>query len=169
MSRFISINENSIGFILMNRFALLKGNSLGFTLIELILVVAIMLTLSIVTPSFYSRFLLQNSVSNTADQLSGSLRKAQIYSMMSKQGSSWSVNYSLNTITLYKGTSYAGRDTSFDEKFSLNPNITISGLTDISFSRMNGLPTPSISTITISSGENNKTINVNSQGVVSRN
>src|SRR3990172_2374453 len=89
----------------------------GFTIIELILVVAIMLTISVMAPVFYSRFLLQNAVANTVDQLTGSLRKAQIYSMMGKQGSEWSVNYSSNTIPLYKGTSFATRDSTFDEKF----------------------------------------------------
>ncbi|MBI4038375.1 prepilin-type N-terminal cleavage/methylation domain-containing protein [Candidatus Daviesbacteria bacterium] len=141
----------------------------GFTFIELILVLAIMLTLSVMAPSFYSRFILQNVVDNAKDQLSGSLRKAQVYSMTGKQGSSWSVNFGSNTITLYKGTSFPGRDSSFDEKFSVNPNVSISWASDISFTKATGLPTPaSGATITISSGSNSKTVIVNSQGVVNR-
>lgn len=140
----------------------------GFTLIELILVVAIMLTISVMAPVFYSRFLLQNAVANTVDQLTGSFRKAQIYSMMGKQGSAWSVNYSLNTITLYKGTTFASRDSSFDETFSVNSNVSVAGLTDVSFARFSGLPTPSTSSITVSSGNNSKNITINSQGVVSK-
>ena len=111
---------------------------------------------------------MQNVVDNTVDELTGSLRKAQVYSMMGKQGDSWSVNFSVNTITLYKGTTFAGRDSSFDEKFSVNQNVNVGGVTDIFYSRVTGLPTPTTSTITISSGSNNKTIGVNSQGVVNR-
>jgi len=140
----------------------------AFTLIELILVVSIMLTISIMSPIFYSRFLIQNAVSNTSDQMAGSLRKAQLYSMVGKQGSAWSINYSLNTITVYKGSVFASRDVSFDEKFSINTNVSITGITDINFERLTGVPVPSSSTILITSGANSETITVNSQGVISR-
>lgn len=140
----------------------------GFTLIELILVIAILSFISLFSAPFYSRFLLQNAVDNTVDELSGSLRKAQTYSMAGKQGSSWSVNFSANTITLYKGTVFAVRDTALDEKFSINPNVNVSGMSDISFSRITGLPTPGSAAITVSSHGNSKTVIMNSQGVVSR-
>lgn len=140
----------------------------GFTFIELLLMVVLISILAAMTPVFYSRFLLQNAVANTSDQMIGSLRKAQIYAMMSKQGSSWSVNYSSNAITLYKGTNFASRDSSFDETFDLNPNVAVSGITDISFARLTGVPTPSSTTITINFGNNSDTITVNSQGVVSK-
>lgn len=140
----------------------------GFTIIELILVIAIISTVALLSSPFYSRFLLQNAVDNTVDQLSGSLRKAQVYSMMGKQSSAWSVNFSSNTITLYKGASFVARNPAFDEKFSVNPNVTISGMTDISYAKVTGLPTPTTATITISSGANSKTVTINSQGVVSR-
>lgn len=139
----------------------------GITLIELLIVIALVLIVSAMGPIFYSRFLLQNAVEDTANQISGSLRKAQTYAMMGKQGSAWSLNYSSNTLTLYKGTNFALRDSSFDEKFDINPNVTISG-TDISFAKVTGLPTPSSATITITSGNNSKTLTVNNQGVVSR-
>lgn len=140
----------------------------GFTIIELILIMAIISFIAFLSTPFYSRFLLQNEVANTQDKLAGSLRKAQIYSMMGKGGSAWSVNYSSNKITLYKGISFAGRDGSFDEKFDINSNVVISGITDISFARSSGLPTPNTASITISAGNNSKNLNMNSQGVVSK-
>lgn len=140
----------------------------GFTLIELILVIAILSFISLLSSPFYSRFLLQNAVDNTVDELSSSLRKAQTYSMAGKQGSTWSVNSSSSTITLYKGISFASRNPVFDEKFSVNPNVSVSGMTtDISYARATGLPS-STPTITVSSGNNSKTITINSQGVVSK-
>lgn len=140
----------------------------GFTIIELILVMAIISFIAMLSSPFYARFLVQNAVDNTVDGLSGSLRKAQTYSMAGKMGSSWSVNFSSNTITLYKGTSFAGRDASFDEKFSVSPVVNVNGMTDISYSRVTGLPTPATATVTISSGSNSKTVTMNSQGVVNR-
>lgn len=138
----------------------------GFTLIELLLVVAIMLTISVLSGAFYSRFLLQNSVANTVDQLVGSLRKAQVYSMTGKQGSGWGVDYSSNTITLYKGTAL-GQDPAFNERFSINSNVTVSGLSNVYFYAMTGTPS-SILTINISGNNSSKTVTVNSQGMVEK-
>lgn len=141
----------------------------GFTLIELILVIAIISIIALLSAPFYSRFLLQNAVDNTVDQLVGSLRKAQIYSMTGKKGSSWSVNFSSNTLTLYKGAPpFASRaEPGLDETFSVNPNVSIAGMTDMTYARSTGLPTGA-ATIIISSGNNSETITVNSEGMVSK-
>lgn len=141
-------------------------NKSGFTLIELLLVVAIMLAISVLAGAFYSRFLLQNSVANTVDQLAGSLRKAQTYSMAGRQGSSWGVNYSNNEITLYKGTAL-GQNTSFDEKFTVNSNVTVSGLSNLYFYPMTGTPSSTL-TVTVSGNNNSKVVTVNSQGMVEK-
>lgn len=140
----------------------------GFTLIELILIMVVISLVAMLSAPFYSRFLVQNAVENTVDELSGSLRKAQTYAMAGKQGSAWSVNFSSNTITLYKGTNFASRDSSFDEKFNVNPTVSVNWSSDISYSRVSGLPTPTTATITISSGSNTKTVTMNSQGVISK-
>ena len=145
-----------------------KNTVHGFTLIELLLVISIVLIIGTFSVIFFSRFLTQNAVANTQDQLIGQLRKAQIYSMTGKQNSAWSVNYSPNTITLYIGTTFAGHNTAFDEKFSVNSNISVSGITDVNFARMTGLPTPATSSITVSSGTNSRNISINTQGVASR-
>jgi len=141
---------------------------LGFTLIELILSVSIFLLIGTFSANFYSNFLLQNSVSDVQDQYIGSLRKAQMYSMMGKSNNTWGVHYGFNTITLFNGTSYASRTQALDEKFTVNPNIIISGVTDIIYSRMTGIPTPSGGAITIVGNSQSKTITINTQGVASR-
>lgn len=135
----------------------------GVTLIELLLVVVIVSTITILSAPFYSRFLTQNAVGNTVDQLVASLRKAQIYSMMGKQNNTWGVKYSAATkkITLYLSGSSA-----FDEIYSVNNNITVADF-DITFAKITGLPSTS-PTITITGNNNSKTITINSQGVVSR-
>lgn len=138
--------------------------SSGLTIIELLLVVVIILTLGILSTSFYARFLTQNEVGNTVDRLIGSFRKAQVYSMMGKQNGSWGVRY---TASPKKITLYLSGNTAFDEYFSVNDNVTISGFSDISFAKITGLPSAS-ATITISAANNSKTVTLNSQGVVSR-
>lgn len=139
----------------------------GFTLIELLMVIAIIAIIGTSSAVFFSRLLLQTSVANVQDEMVSQLRKAQIYAMAGKRGGEWGVRYGSNLITLFQGTSYATRNIAFDENFSVNPNISISGFTEIEFSRITGLPniTP---TITISGNSGNKTITVNSQGIISR-
>lgn len=141
----------------------------GFTLIELILVISLMLILGTLGTAFGARFLTQNGVSNATDQLIGDLRQAQIYAMIGKQNSNWGVNFASNTITLYKGATFASRTSAFDATFSVNANISISGFSDDNFTRVTGLPgftTPQ--TITISGTGETKTITINSQGVATR-
>lgn len=139
----------------------------GFTFIELILVVALISIVTAMSAVFYTRFLTQNAVLNTVDQLVGQMHKAQIYAMSGRQGSNWGVNYSSSVITLYSGNSYLARNNVFDEKFSVNSNITVSGFSDLNFNRLTGVPnvTP---TITITGNNNTKSIIINSQGGISR-
>src|SRR6185437_9159266 len=100
----------------------------GFTFLELILVVAIMLTITLMSTAFYSRFFAQNAVLVTQDQLAGQLRKAQIYAMMGKNytGSNggWGVNINSGKIILYQGTSFTSRNSALDETFFISPNVT---------------------------------------------
>lgn len=149
--------------------------SSGFTLIELILVVSIMLTLGVMTTVFYSRFLTQSSVSNVQDQLLSSLRKAQMYAMMSRKSSllNWGVNFTGNQIILFQGNSYATKTPGLDETFSVSNTITISGWPagGFIFTRETGIPTPAGPTTITINGPNNVSgsITVNSQGVATRN
>ena len=118
--------------------------------------------------SYYSRLLTQNAVTNTADQLVNQLRKAQTYAMMGKEsGGVWGVKYTASPkqITLFLNGS-----SGFDENCSLNSNITVSGLTQVTYGHATGLPTPAGSTtITITGNNEVETVTVNTQGVVSRN
>ncbi len=139
----------------------------GFSLIELLLVIAIIGIISTFSTSFYSRFIMQNAAFNTGDQLVGDFRRAQILAMMGRQNSNWGVNITGATLTLYMGNNYASRNTDFDEEFSLNPNISISGMSDVNFARITGLPstTPNI---TISGSGSTQNISINAQGVAIR-
>jgi len=140
----------------------------GFTIIELLLLIALLLILGTMTTAFTGRFLTQNAVENSTDQLVNELRKAQLNTMMGKSNSHWGVNYGSNAITLYKGNSYATRVTAVDEVFTVNVNILISGLTDINYWPTNGTPSATATiTITDNKGSTNQIV-VNNQGMVTR-
>jgi len=139
----------------------------AFTLIELLLVIAIILILGGMTSSFLARFLTQNNVYNVVDQLAGQMRKAQIYAMMGKRDGAWGVKIDSGRIVLFQGNTFAGRNAAFDENFNINSNITINGLTEVVFNKITGLPSTT-STITISGNSSTATLVINSQGITSK-
>lgn len=144
-----------------------KHQLYGFTLIELLLTIVIITVIGSFSVVFFSRFLTQNAVANTQDQLIGQLRKAQLYAMMGRQNGNWGVAVAAGKIILFQGNTYATRNTAFDETFSVNSNITISGFSEILFSKMTGLPNTS-GTYTVNGSGSSKQVIVNSQGVASR-
>ena len=138
----------------------------GFTLLELLLVIAIVGILGTASTSYTARFYTQNAVSNTADELASMLRTAQLYSMMGKQsGGVWGVKYTTSPkrITLFlQGSS------SFDEKYDVNNSVSIIGFSQITFAHLTGLPSSS-APMTISGNGQSEGITMNSQGVISKN
>ncbi len=150
-----------------NSLFMIRDSRKGFTLIEVLIIVGIVATLSLSSVGFLSRFFTQNAVSNSVDQLTGQLRKAQIYAMAGKQNGNWGVRYATasSQIILFQGDTYASRNTALDEKFTFNSNISVTGMTDIIFTRMTGTPSAS-ATVVISGANNSDTISVNSLGVV---
>jgi prepilin-type N-terminal cleavage/methylation domain-containing protein len=139
----------------------------GFTLIELLLVISIVIAIGTFSVVFFSRALTQNAVANMQDHLMGQLRKAQLYAMMGKQNGNWGVRFGSNTLTLFQGNSYATRNSAFDENFYENANISLSGFTEVVFSKTSGLPSTT-GTFVITGNDTSKQVVVNSQGVVSR-
>ena len=122
----------------------------GFALIEILLVIAIILTIGFFTTVFPLRLIAQMSVNDTRDELKSELKKAQSYALAGRGHSPWGVHYGNSTITLFKGDSYANRDHGFDEEINLDEEITISGFTQAVFTIPSGRPQAAISGITIS-------------------
>jgi len=145
-----------------------KQKTLGFTLIELLLLTALIASLSVMSAPFFARFLNQNSVENATQQFLGSFHKAQMYAISGKQNDNWGVHYATNTITLYKGATFASRTVAFDETFSVPAGTTVSSFSDVNFTRATGIP-DAAKTITISApGNNSNVVTINAQGVATR-
>lgn len=133
----------------------------GFTLLELFLVVALISTLAAASAPFYSRFILQNEVKNTADSLSSTLRKAEAYAMAGKDDSTWSVQIASNQIQLVRDSGVVIFD-----RYTLNSNIQISNFVTTSFAKTSGVPSQAFTT-QISGAGSSRSVVLNSEGVVS--
>ena len=136
----------------------------GFTLIELILIVALMGILGALSSPFLSRFIAQNYLEDTTNKFVRTLRKAQNYSLSGKQSSTWGVHYADRELILFKGSFY-GEDHSFDETFDIPSTISVSDWSDIAFSKIRGQPSTNL-TVILSSNIKSKTVVVNAEGMV---
>ncbi len=69
-----------------------------------------------------------------------SWRQAQMRSQAGDGDDTWGVYIDTGSITIFKGTDYASRDVTYDEDFSIGSNLSISGLTEVVFDLITGLP-----------------------------
>lgn len=137
----------------------------GFTLIELLLIIALFLIIGVSASVFYTRFLMQNAVATTSDQLISTIHKAQWYAMMGKNSGNWGVHADTGRMVLFHGDSYDNRTASFDETLSVYSPVNIAASGDIVFANRTGV-LDTEATMVISGGSESRTLSVNKQGIV---
>lgn len=133
-------------------------------MIELLLVIGMMTLITTIAIPITSSFQTQNNFTLAIDSTEQMLRRAQILAQSGKEESSWGVSFQSEQILLFKGTSFASRDTSFDEQINLD-GITFSGDTEVVFEPLTG-NTSQPYTITVISQAGTQTLSVNEKGVV---
>lgn len=136
----------------------------GFTLIELLLSISVVMVLAAIAIPVYSLLQVKNDLDVATNTTLQTLRRAQVLSQAVDGDSSWGVKLQLSDITLFKGASYALRDTTFDEVYTLSGNVTPSGISEVVFSKLLGVPNTT-GTLTLTSSNNNvQNITLNSKG-----
>lgn len=138
----------------------------GFTLIELTLVVAIMAALIFLTLPIAIGFYKSQQLDTTADGVIQALRRAQLKAMSQADysfgvyvGSGQTSQYSL-----FKGDSYEGKTD--EEIFDISDSISFSGISEVIFTKLEGLPSESsmIGNIVLTGDSETETININALG-----
>jgi prepilin-type N-terminal cleavage/methylation domain-containing protein len=139
----------------------------GFTLIEVLLSVALIGMLAGLSLPVYASFQTRNELAITTTTTTEMIRRAQQYSRSGLTDGQWGVAIQSNTATLFKGTSYATRDTTQDETSSIPTGMVAGGLGEVVFSKLSGLPTATGSMTLTSSTGDVRTITINAKGMVS--
>jgi prepilin-type N-terminal cleavage/methylation domain-containing protein len=138
----------------------------GFSLIEMLLSIVIIGMLMAASAPLYNSLVVRNDLDIAGQQVAGALRRAQTYSKGSEQDSSWGVEIQSTAVTLFKGAIFASRNTGYDEVISLPGTVTVSGLTEVRFSKFMGAPSTT-GTITLTSNANDsRSIAINAKGGV---
>lgn len=136
----------------------------GFTLLEVILVIATIMVLAAISVPVYSSLQVRNDLDVATNTTLQTLRRAQTLSQAVDGDSSWGVKLQTSGITLFKGASYALRDTNFDEVYTLSGNVTPTGVSEVVFSKLLGIPNTT-GTLTLTNTNNEtQNITINSKG-----
>lgn len=139
----------------------------GFTLIELLLSVALVAILAGFSIGMYYSYYVQNDLNIATHTLAQGLRRAQVLSRAMQNDSSWGIKTGTGSTTIFKGSSYSGRDTAYDEVFDLPSSVSVTGVTEVVYSKFDGIP-GTTGTMTVSSNNNESiTLTLNAKGMVS--
>lgn len=135
----------------------------GFTLFEILIVFGIIAILASLTLPLGLDFYKNQQLETQSQLVLQALRLAQSKAMFQERDSEFGVYFSGREYALFKGNSYASRDSQYDESFNLPAVITLSGLSEAVFSKMEGSPNVT-GDIVLSNGFNIRTININEAG-----
>lgn len=138
----------------------------GFTLLELLLSLSIIGVLAGLSIPVYESFSRRNDLDIATQSTVSAIRRAASYSRAGVGDSAYSVRINDTSVVLFKGTSYATRDQSFDETLIIPDIITTGGLTDIQFAKLTGMPNTSGSITLSTTTSDTRTITINAKGMV---
>lgn len=144
----------------------LKVNRKGFTLPEMLLSVTLLGIIGAMIIPSYHTFIVRNDLDLASMTLASNLRRAQSLSQSSDGDMTWGVHVGVGSILIFKGASYVSRDVGYDENTQIPKSITPTGINDIIFSKVIGIPSAT-GTFTFTSQANEKrNITINEKGMV---
>lgn len=138
----------------------------GFSLIEMLLCVAVLGCIFAFSNPIYALFQTRNDLDIASDTVANELRSAQTFAQAVDGDIEWGVYVQNTGVTLFKGSTYATRDTTYDQVATFTSSMTVSGPTEIIFSKVFGLPSTT-GTITLTSPNNEtRTVAINAKGTL---
>jgi prepilin-type N-terminal cleavage/methylation domain-containing protein len=150
-------------------------NSRGFSLLELLIVMAIIVTMATVGSGMYRNFGKSVELSSTAQVISADMRQMQAKAMAGEGGFKWGAHFVNTTPDDYyvlfstSGTTYADASTVSTATTTLAKTITFSDPADstskdIIFNKISG--TTTAATVSVVSEGLTQTVNVSSVGTI---
>lgn len=139
----------------------------GFTLIEMLLSVMIIGMLVSLSLPIYQSFQARNDLDVTTESVANMLRRAQTYARGVQDDSVWSVRIQNGSAVLYKGATYASRDTTYDETTTIPSTFAVAGLSDITFSKLLAVPSTTGNVTLTGTTNDTRTVTINAEGMVS--
>lgn len=139
----------------------------GFTIVELLLTIAMIAIITGVAIPLYSISQSKDDLETESSMVASAIRSARIFSTSGKENSEWGFHVETGKLIIFKGASYPSRDTSFDEELQIGESIAFSGLNDIYFTKLYGIPNTTGSLVLTIPNGSTKNIEINGQGTIS--
>lgn len=137
-------------------------------MIEVLVAIAIISILTSIGVGGYFAFKKGTEIDINSQQIVNLIRQAQGRSKAMKFDGAWGIKITPNQATIFQGTTFASRTQAYDEVTSFKGLMSVSGITEIVFNKLTGLPTPSsIGTLTVGNGGTTKNIQINEEGLIS--
>lgn len=143
-----------------------KREAEGFSLLELLLVLAVIAVLAGFSIPLWRNLQVKNDLDVAVVTIAQTLRRAQVLAQAVDADSGWGVKVQSGSIVLFLGNTYAARNTAFDETFTLQSTVTPSGVSEVDYAKFSGLP-GTTGAVTLTSEQDSKTIIINSKGMIS--
>ncbi len=137
----------------------------GFTLVEILVVVAIILFLAAIMVPISLNFYKMQVFNETHERAVGLLKQARSNAFVQKNNADFGLYFGDKQMVLFQGPSYDQRNESQDLSLKLPALVEISGLSEIVFSQGSALPKQSGS-LFIKLGQKQKEIIINEQGLI---
>lgn len=143
----------------------------GFTIIEVILVIAIMGSLAMLAAPFLSDTLSRNDLAIASDGAVDALREARSSSMSGRGTGLFGVHFETTKFVFFEGATYGASDPD-NVTHALGGNVTITAIaisgggSDVHFAGHKGEPTETGSITFTDVGGNVRTVTVNAAGLV---
>jgi len=112
----------------------------GITLIEILITIFLISILASFIVSVGINFYKSQQLDTQTQAIIQTLRRAQSKAMSVELDSNFGVYLTDDNYILFKGNSYLEHDPQYDEVFDLPEIINVSGLSEIVFSKMEGIP-----------------------------
>ncbi len=139
----------------------------GFTLFELAVAFGIGLILSAAVVIISINFIKNRQIETVQETLVSYLRAAEQRALASEGNVPHGVSMTGGNLTLFRGTSYAARQTNYDTVLPYPSYITVAGITEVVFAKQTGAPSVS-GTMTVQNGLRSATITIYSTGSISQ-
>lgn len=137
----------------------------GFSLIEMIIVLAIISIVGSVSVVSFNTMLRLGAIKQAASLYVDSLKEAQNKSKLMEDDTDWGVKIINSNIVVFSGSSYTARNSIRDITYNISNNLNISGPTEILFTKFTGLPT-SYGMTTFSNDFGTSSVNVLAGGII---
>lgn len=140
----------------------------GFSLVEVMLSIALFALLVGISFPVFQQTQNQNAAILAANTIEQSVHRAAQLARAGQSDSDWGVKIASGSITVFQGSSYAARNTDYDEVFSIPSNVSFSTTPEMVFAKITGVSSADHSITVGSSSGVSVALTVSTNGVVNR-